>query len=246
MEEKLFEEIQRIPYKKNDPSGLCTLDIHKPTGSTNNTTLIWFHGGGLTEGSAELPTELKGKGILIFGINYRLAPQYKFPSHIQDAAAAIAWVLKNASSYGGNPDRIFLSGHSAGAYISLMCFLDKRWLTEEGEDPDRIRAMIALSAQTITHFIRRGEMGIPAEQPLVDSFAPLYHIRKDAPPLVLVTGDREIEYLGRYEENAYLARMMGCIGHKKTELHEIKGKDHCAMIQEGMDILLTTIQRLEN
>jgi hypothetical protein len=60
----------------------------------------------------------------------------------------------------------------------------------------------------------------------VDEFAPLFHVRADAPPLVLITGDRELELLGRYEENAYMARMMIHNGHKETYLHELQGFDH--------------------
>lgn len=60
-----------------------------------------------------------------------------------------------------------------------------------------------MSGQTITHLIIREEKGIPDTRPVVDSLAPLFHVRPDASPLILITGDRELELLGRYEENAY-------------------------------------------
>jgi hypothetical protein len=63
----------------------------------------------------------------------------------------------------------------------------------------------------------RAERGIEGTRPVVDDLAPLYHVRKDAPPLLLITGDRELEMLGRYEENAYLMRMMKVVGHPHTK-----------------------------
>src|SRR5690606_29667533 len=61
---------------------------------------------------------------------------------------------------------------------------------------------------------------------LIDSLAPLFWVRADAPPMTLITGDRELEMLGRYEENAYLARMLRIVGHKEVRLYEIDGYDH--------------------
>jgi hypothetical protein len=72
----------------------------------------------------------------------------------------------------------------------------------------------------------RKERGLPDTQPLVDEYAPLYHVRADAPPFILMTGDRELELLGRYEENAYMMRMMKIIKHPHTLLHEFSGYGH--------------------
>ncbi len=80
-------------------------------------------------------------------------------------------------------------------------------------------------------------------QPLVDKYAPLYHVRSDAPPLLLITGDRELEMLGRYEENAYLARMMKVAGHKQTSLLELQGYNH-GMTYPAFPLVLEEIQRI--
>lgn len=76
----------------------------------------------------------------------------------------------------------------------------------------------------ITHFTVRQERGIEGTQPVVDELAPLYHVRKDAPPLLLITGDREMEMMGRYEENAYRMRMMKVVGHPEHTKQVIKIK----------------------
>ncbi|MCA9051343.1 MAG: alpha/beta hydrolase, partial [Planctomycetaceae bacterium] len=98
------------------------------------------------------------------------------------------------------------------------------------------------SGHTITHFTPREEQGIPKEQPTVDRFAPLYHVRPDAPPLVLITGDRELELLGRYEENAYMARMMQVVRHPATKIYELDGFDHGGMAAPAFTLLLNHIR----
>jgi acetyl esterase/lipase len=135
-----------------------------------------------------------------------------------------------------------VSGHSAGGYLTAMVGLDKRWLAKHGVDANRIAGLIPFSGHTITHFTIRKERGIPNTQPIVDEFAPLYHVRPDAPPLVLLTGDRELEILGRYEENAYLARMMKIAGHKNTTLYEFQGFGH-GMAIPGHEILLKHVKQ---
>ena len=132
-----------------------------------------------------LPSGLKNQGIAVVAVNYRLHPKVTCPAYLQDAAAAVAWTFRNIEKYGGDADKIFVSGHSAGGYLTSMVGIDKRWLAEYEVDADRIAGLIPLSGHTITHMTVRKEMGIPKTQPLVDSFAPLYHVRPDAPPILL-------------------------------------------------------------
>ena len=162
---------------------------------------------------------------------------------IEDAAAAIAWVYNHINEYGGDSTLIFVSGHSAGGYLALMVGLDKEWLKPYNIDANRIAGLIPLSGQAITHFTVRKERGIAETQPVIDEFAPLYYVRADAPPLLLITGDRELELLGRYEENAYLARMMKIVGHKETRLLELQGYGHM-MTEPAFPLLLSEIQRI--
>ena len=89
-------------------------------------------------------------------------------------------------------------------------------------------------------------MGIDHLQPVIDEYAPLYHVRKDAPPFVLITGDRELELFGRYEENAYLWRMMKLVGHMQTYLVEIGGYDHGSMAEPAFYILHQHVIRILN
>ncbi|WP_407933333.1 alpha/beta hydrolase [Galbibacter pacificus] len=221
----------------------CVLDLYYPTNAENFPTVVWFHGGGLTGGSKELPEALKNKGMAVVGVNYRLNPKVKAPKYIEDAAAAVAWVFKNIKDYKGDTGLIFVSGHSAGGYLTSMIGLDKSYLAAFGIDANEIAGLIPFSGHTITHFTVRQERGIPGTQPIVDSLAPLYHVRKDAPPLLLITGDRELEMLGRYEENAYLMRMMKVVGHKETTLYEMDGYGH-GMTEPAFPLLVKEVHRI--
>ncbi|MBN8706854.1 MAG: alpha/beta hydrolase [Bacteroidetes bacterium] len=223
----------------------CKLDIYLPENKTGFSTIIWFHGGGLSGGEKEIPAELRGKGIAIIGVGYRLTPQAKSPDYLEDAAAAVSWVFNNITKYGGDSTLIFVSGHSAGGYLAAMVGLDKSWLAAHQIDANRLAGIIPFSGQMITHFSIRKERGIPETQPAIDKFAPLFHVRPDAPPLLLITGDRELELLGRYEENAYMMRMMKVAGHKQTKLLELQGYDH-GMTKPGFPLLLDFVKKVAN
>ncbi|SFC84600.1 Acetyl esterase/lipase [Flexibacter flexilis DSM 6793] len=221
----------------------CVLDIYYPKNKKGFATIVWFHGGGLTGGSKEIPEYLKEKGCAVVGVGYRLHPNVQAPVYIEDAAAAVAWVFGNMPQLGADTSLIFLSGHSAGGYLDLMLGLDKQWLARHRIDANRIAGLIPFSPQCITHFTVRKERGMDDKQPLIDTFAPLYHVRADAPPLLLITGDREKELLGRYEENAYMARMMQLKGHTATTLYELQGYDH-QMAEPAYPLLLKEIKRI--
>lgn len=230
------------PYTKSQ----CRLDFYYPANVKNYATIVWFHGGSITGGSKEIPKELTDKGVAVIGVGYRLSPKVKAPAYIEDAAAAVAWAFKNIEKHGGSSKLIFVSGHSAGAYLGMMLSLDKQYLSKHGIDANNIAGLIPFSGQAITHFTIRKEQGIKEIQPTIDKYAPLYHVRADAPPMLLISGDREIELLGRYEENAYLNRMMKLAGSKTTRLFELQGFDHGGMAQPAFPLLLKEVSRLKS
>lgn len=221
----------------------CVLDVYYPENSKDYPTIVWFHGGGLTSGNKQIPEALKNKGMAVVAVNYRFYPKIKAPAYIEDAAAAVAWTFKHIADFGGDPSQIFISGHSAGGYLASMIGLDKSWLKVHGIDADEIAGLIPFSGHTITHFTVRKERGIDGKQPIVDELAPLFHVRADAPPLLLITGDREMELLGRYEENAYMMRMMKIAGHQETRLMELDGYGH-NMVAPALPLLIREVKRV--
>jgi acetyl esterase/lipase len=227
---------------ENRMQELCRLDIYYPEKIKDYATVIWLHGGGLTGGRRYIPAELKNKNLAVVAVDYRLSPLVKSPVYIEDAAAAVAWVFKSIEHYGGSRQRIFLCGASAGGYLVCMVALDKKYLAVHGIDGDALAGLAPLTAQMITHFTIRKERGIGIRQPVVDEMAPLHHVRKTTMPILLVTGDRELELEGRYEENAYFWRMMKLSGNDAIELHEINGCNHVTCAEPALKLLVSFVK----
>ncbi|MBT3443885.1 MAG: alpha/beta hydrolase [Flavobacteriaceae bacterium] len=218
----------------------CKLDLYFPEDAQNFPTIVWFHGGGLTSGSKAIPKQLKDKGVAVVAVNYRLHPKVNAPKYIEDAAAAVAWVFNNIEQYGGDPSQVYVCGFSSGGFLSLMVGLDQKWLKKYNIDSNTIKGIITLSATTFTNHTIRKEYGMKITQPLIDHYAPVYHSREDASPITLITGDRENEFFGMYEENAYLKRMLKINGHQQNELIELGGYGH-EIIEPGIPLLLRKI-----
>jgi acetyl esterase/lipase len=218
------------------------LDIYYTKEKKDLPVVIWFHGGGLTSGNKFVPDELKESGYVVIAPNYRLIPNVGVESCIDDAAEAVAWAFANAEKYGGSPKKIFVSGHSAGGFLTSMIGLDKTWLDKYGIDADSIAGLIPYSGQVITHFSDRKSKGIGELTPYVDNHAPLFHVRKDAPPYVIITGDAEQELYGRHEENLYMWRMMKLAGHPYVKIYKLDGYSHGDMAKPAHHILKEEIK----
>jgi len=246
-----YKLIADVSYRKGEPNlddyqaSRCKLDVYYPTGTSHFATIVWFHGGSLIEGEKYIPEELKNRNIAIVAVNYRLSPKAQHPAYIDDAAAAVAWVFKNIETYGGDPQKVFVAGHSAGAYLTLMLGLDKQWLAKYEVDANSIAALFPLSAQTVTHATIRNEMGLNPKVPMVDQWAPLNLIRKDSPPMMLVTGGRDLELPNRYNENALLYSALKNIGDNNVTLYELNGFDHGTMVDPACFLILHYLEAWE-
>jgi acetyl esterase/lipase len=241
---KIFKD---IPYRVDqggveDPHPDCRLDLYLPENTKKFPSVVWFHGGGLKRGNRSIPEKLKARGLAVAGVGYRFSPGVRSPAHVEDAAAAVAWIFRNIENYGGNVEEIFLSGHSAGAYLVLMLALDTRYLRHHGVEANQVAGFIPISGHAITHHTIREERGMDEKQPVIDDMAPLFHVRGDSPPILLVTGDREQELLGRYEENAYLWRMMKICGSEAVTLRELTGFNHGTVVEPGLDLLVDFVR----
>lgn len=215
----------------------CVLDVYYPTHLQDCPVIIWFHGGGLVGGNKFIPTELKECGYVVVAANYRFMSQVPITECIRDAAAVVNWVVQHASEYGGNAGKIAVAGHSAGGYLTSMIGLDKQWLGEYGLDPDSLMLLAPYSGQAVTHYEQRRLMGMSELIPLVDELAPMHHMRPGLPPMLIISGDRELELFGRYEEQAYFWRMLRLNGNQEVYLYELQGYDHGAMAVPAHHIL---------
>lgn len=223
----------------------CKLDIYYPENKKDFSTIVWFHGGGMEGGNKFIPKELREQGFAVVAVNYRLSPKAKNPAYIEDAAEAVAWTFRNIEKYGGRKDRIFVSGHSAGGYLTLILAMDKKYMAAYGADADSVAAYLPVSGQTVTHFTIRKERGLPNGIPIIDEFAPVNKARKDTAPVVLITGDKNLEMADRYEENALLASVLNNIGNRKVSLYELQGFDHGQVLGPACYLIVNYVKRFK-
>ena len=243
-----YHRVNDIPYRQtgNDYAlERCKLDVYYPDTLRDAPVVVWFHGGGLMAGSKDIPQELQQSGYVVIGVNYRLLPKATIDECIDDAAAAVAWAFHNAVQYHGSPSKVFVTGHSAGGYLTDLIGLDKHWLAAYGIDADSIAGLLPLSGQVITHYnVRKLQDGRSPLDPTIDQYAPLAHLRADAPPIVIISGDRELELYGRYEEQAYFWRMLRLVGHTDATLYELQGYPHGEMHHPAFYIVKQQIRRI--
>lgn len=242
-----YQQENDIPYTASTDryaKERCKLDVYYPTNVKDAPVVVWFHGGGIEGGNKHIDRELRNCGMVVVAPNYRLLPKAPIDSIFDDAAAAVAWAYKHAEQYNGSHRKIFVAGHSAGGYLLDIIGLQKKWLAKYNVDADSLAALVPFSGQCITHYNIRKQQGLGPLQPTLDQYAPLTHIRPDAPPMVIISGDRELELYGRYEEQAYFYRMLKLVGHKDVSLYEMQGYDHGSMPQPAYHILKQHIQRI--
>lgn len=108
------------------------LDIYAPKATGTYPVILFFYGGSWASGQRQdygfAARALASRGYVVVVPDYRLVPAYAFPAFVEDGAAALRWTVENIASHSGDPARIAVMGHSAGAYIALMLALDPRWL----------------------------------------------------------------------------------------------------------------------
>lgn len=125
------------------------LDLYLPADAKKVPVLMWIHGGGWMIGDrtwyAELGRRFAESGIALAAISYRLSPKVKHPAHIQDCARAFAWLRSHIADYGGDPDRLFVAGQSAGGHLTALLALDPRYLRALEVPDGSIKGAIPLS-----------------------------------------------------------------------------------------------------
>jgi acetyl esterase/lipase len=213
----------------------CKLDLYLPKGKAGFPVLVWFHGGALTAGNkdeefnARNGYALASQGVAVAMANYRLSSAVKYPAYILDAAAAFAWVKANIAERGGAPGKVFVGGHSAGAYLTLMLGLDPQYLRAHGLETSAIAGLVPVSGQTMTHYTVREERGLKKDVIFADAAAPIYHVSKDAPSMLVIYADHDLP--ARAEENQYLVAALKAAGHAHVVGRMISDRDHGTVAQ---------------
>ena len=150
--------------------------------------LVFFYGGGWANGTrteySYAARPFVEAGYIVVLPDYRKVPQVRFPGFVEDSAAAVKWVQNNIAKYGGDPDRVSVAGHSAGAYNALMLALDPQWL---GDRP--VTSAISLAgAADFYPFTSKRAINAMSEYPKPEATQPITFVRADAPPILLIHG----------------------------------------------------------
>ena len=126
------------------------LDIFRPLPAMGPApVVVFFYGGSWREGDRAdyrfVGEALASRGVVAVVADYRLYPQVRYPQFVRDSASAVAWTLREIGRYGGDPTRVYVMGHSAGAYNAAMVALDPRWLSAAGASPAMLAGWIGLA-----------------------------------------------------------------------------------------------------
>lgn len=207
----------------------CKLDFRYPQGAKGFKTVAWLHGGGLTSGEAHfVPID---PGIAQAAVNYRLLQADGSVSGddcVDDAAAAVAWVLDHVAERGGDPAQVYVSGMSAGGYLAMMACMDPGRLAKWGHRPAELAGIVPISGQASKHFAVRQFAGDQSPQflPKIDRLAPLSFCAADLPPILSVCGEPPFEWPGRSEENRLLVASCAALGHPRAQFVQLPFCDH--------------------
>jgi len=232
--EEEVREIWDLSYKTNPATEYeqtrCKLDLYLPARGKDTPAILWFHGGSLQHGDKRGEIEqtvgryFASQGVIFASANYRLHPAVNFPAYVEDAAAAFAFLHQAIPAQGGNPERLFVSGHSAGGYLSAMISLDPRFLEKHKLRPSQIAGVIPITGQMATHSTIRKERGLPETQPMIDAAAPAFHVTSQAPPFLVIAGSEDLP--ARAEENRYFVALLKAVGHPDATYLEVAGRNH--------------------
>lgn len=173
------------------------LVVAKPKAQSDPAPVVIFiHGGSWANGYAPdyafVARNLAAEGYIGVSAGYRLVPGGEFPAMLEDGAKAVRWVIDNIARHGGDPTRIYLKGHSAGAYNAVMLALDAQWLEGEGVPRTAIKGVIGLAGPydflPLDSDSTRAAFGGAAQ---LEKTQPVQFANQAAPPMLLITGDAD-------------------------------------------------------
>jgi acetyl esterase/lipase len=196
-----YRSFANLPYGEQPRQ---KLDVYMPSQALADKALtaggapmvVFFYGGSWSSGDRAdyrfVGEALASKGIAVVVADYRLSPEVRYPVFVQDSALATRWAFDNAQKYGADPARIFVMGHSAGAYNAAMLALDQRWLGAMGLSPARLAGWIGLAGPYDFLPIGDRKTQVAFEWPSTppDSQA-LFHASSASPPALLLAPEKD-------------------------------------------------------
>ncbi|MFO1427926.1 MAG: alpha/beta hydrolase [Steroidobacteraceae bacterium] len=168
------------------------LDVYAPRRAHDAPVVVFWYGGSWQDGRRQqyrfVGAALASAGFVAVLPDYRLHPQVVFPAFVEDAARAYAWAAAHATQYGGDPAKMFVMGHSAGAHQAAMLALEPRWIEAAGGDPRGLRGLIGLSGPYVLTPNTPALNRIFAAPATLPDWQPVQHVTASAPPALLIHG----------------------------------------------------------
>ncbi|MEP6965509.1 MAG: alpha/beta hydrolase [Polaromonas sp.] len=217
------------------------LDVYQPrTGAGPAPLVVFFYGGSWSSGERAdyrfVGEALASRGIVTMIADYRLSPEFRYPVFVQDSARALRWAFDHATEHGADTDRVFVMGHSAGAYNAAMLALDSRWLAAEGSTPSRLAGWIGLAGPY--DFLPIGDpktqlaFNWPDTAP--DS-QPLAHTSSASPPALLLAA-REDKVVSAQRSTVAMAERLRASG-VRVESALYDGVSHVTLLASMASVL---------
>ncbi len=202
-----------------------TLDVYRPEAAAAAPwpLVVFLYGGNWRTGTKEMypfvARPLARRGAVVVVPDYRLYPEVRFPDFVDDCARAVAWAVAHAASLGADPRRVFILGHSAGAYNAAMLAADPRYLAGAGLDRGRIAGVIGLAGPYDFLPITDPDL-IPVFAPVDDGPAsqPVTYVDGRNPPMLLLAGDADTTVRPRNTESL-AARITAAGGRAESKLY---------------------------
>ena len=229
--------VRNIAYLENANNATTKnkLDLYLPEGLTGVPVIVSLYGGALMRGDkneeAFVGQRFASAGIATAVANYRLSPDVRHPVHVQDAAAAFAWVKRHIKEYGGNADQIFVIGHSAGAYLAALLATDERYLAAHRLSLKDIRGVVPVSA---FYWVERPGVAPDRDKSVwgtdekvwVDA-SPAHHLHGRVPPMLVLYADGDEPW--RRDQNTEAAQALKAAGNGRLEIARITGRSHATI-----------------
>jgi acetyl esterase/lipase len=245
-----YQKVANVSYG-TDPRQ--KLDVYTPLNiKIPAPVVVFFYGGNWNSGERHdykfIGEALASRGIVAVLADYRLYPQVRYPSFIEDSARAVAWTLKEVQHYGGDPKRVYVMGHSAGAYNAAMVALDPRWLAAYGLTPVAVHGWIGLAGPydfiPITNEATRPVFFYPATPA---ESQPINHVSASSPPALLIAANKD-DLVDPIRNTGGLAVKLRAVGVEVTEIY-FDNTSHTTLIGaiswplRGLAPVLDTVDR---
>ncbi|MEP7069799.1 MAG: alpha/beta hydrolase [Usitatibacter sp.] len=175
------------------------LDVYVPRAgpaASPAPVVVFFYGGRWQQGARAsylfVAEALTAQGFVVVVPDYRLYPAAPYPGFLEDGARAVAWTRREIAAFGGDPSRIFLMGHSAGAHIATMLAYDEEFLAREGMKRADVRGVIGLAGPYDFLPLTDADLvGVFAAAPALEATQPIQYVRGGEPASLLITGDAD-------------------------------------------------------